>query len=69
MIYLVRVQPTEPSVRLVEAKSRAAALAHVAQSTIKVERPEPGELIELGGKGVKVEAAAAEAEVTAEAAQ
>jgi len=57
-IYLVSVKPSEPSAHLVQAPSRAAALAHVARSIIKVEKPTPSVIHELASKGIKLESAA-----------
>lgn len=56
-IYLVTVKVTEPGIHLVQAPSRAAALAHVARSLIKVDKPSPAEVHELATKGIALERA------------
>jgi len=54
-IYLVAVKVAEPGIHLVQAPSRAAALAHVARTIMKVEKPSPAEIHELASKGTKLE--------------
>ena len=56
-IYLVTVTPAEPSVRLVEAKNKAQALAHVAEAIIAVTVPSAAVLVALGAQGTKIESA------------
>lgn len=56
-IYLVAVKVIEPGIHLVQASSRAAALAHVAKAMMKVEKPSPSEIHELASKGIKLERA------------
>jgi hypothetical protein len=57
-IYLLKVQPTEPATHLVEARTKAQALACVAEKAIRISVPTRGELVTLGAAGVKVESAA-----------
>lgn len=61
-IYLVAVKPVEPGTHLVQARSAAQAVAHVARTLMKVEKPTPSEIHELATKGVKLESAGTETE-------
>ena len=49
--------------RLVEAKNKGEALAHVVAATMAVERAEQGDLVRLTKAGVAVEQAGAPANV------
>lgn len=44
--------------RLVEAKTKAAAIKHVSGQRFEAERPSDGELVNLVRKGVEIEKAA-----------
>jgi hypothetical protein len=56
-IFLVKVTPAEPTTKLIDAKTRAQAVMHVAKQSIAVTVPTRGELVMLGAQGVKVETA------------
>lgn len=59
-IYVVRTVSEGGPVRLVDAANQAQAIGHVVRNTYTAEVAEQRELVELVGKGVKVEKAGAE---------
>lgn len=62
-IYLVRVKPSEPQQRLVEAKTAAQARDFALTDCVTVTKPLPGDLVALGKIGIEVEQIPADAPV------
>lgn len=58
-LYLVKFVPTDPTTRLVEAKTKSQAIAHVIDGCVSAAVPGPRELLELGQKNMAVETAGA----------
>lgn len=58
--YKMTVTPTQdatPTVRVVEARNKAGAVAHVAKDTITAEAIDTAEAMDLAAKGMKLERA------------
>jgi hypothetical protein len=53
-------EPESVQTRLIEAKNESRAIAHAVKAHIACTKPTPGELVELGAAGVKIEQAEAE---------
>lgn len=56
-VYKVTVSPPEVTTRLVSAKNRAQAIAHVIDACVTADVPTPQEMLALGKAGAEIEEA------------
>lgn len=65
-VYVITVTPKEPTTRLVSAKNRAQAIAHVIDRAVSAEVPTPQEILTLGAAGAVIEMAGEDVKKAAE---
>lgn len=56
-VYQVRLKAVEPQTRLIEAKNQSQAVAFAIKDWVSASKPEPADLVRLGGTGLEIETA------------